>query len=80
MSLLAHYQYLSKGDIISCSKESIKALTNPSASCTVDRVMVINPENSSFTLEEIKEITKFVKSLNKNHGNKSPNKVHSTGV
>jgi len=75
MSLLAHYQYLSKGDIIPCSKESIKALTNPSASCTVDRVMVINPQNSSFTLEEIKEITKFVKSLKNKNNERTSNNI-----
>ena len=65
MSILAFYKYLGKGKIKPVAKEALDQITNPSAMCTVNRIMVIQSFNQSFTLEEVKEITEFVKSLNK---------------
>lgn len=74
MSVVAIYKYLGKGKIKQVAKEDVKEITNPSAVCTVDRVMVLQSFNQSFKLEEVKEIAEFVKSLKKKkNGNKSTN-------
>lgn len=65
MSIIAFYKYLGKGKIKPVAKEEVKDITNPSAICTVDRVMVLQSFNQSFKLEEVKEITEFVQSLKK---------------
>lgn len=63
MSIVAFYKYLSKGKIISVAKEAVQEITNPSAICTVDKVMVLQNFNQTFKLEEVKEITEFVQTL-----------------
>lgn len=74
MSIIAFYKYFGKGKIKPIAKEELKDITNPSAICTVDRVMVLQSFNQSFTLEEVKEITEFVQSLKKKeHEDKSSN-------
>lgn len=81
MSIVAFYKYLGKGKIKRVAKEDVKEITNPSAICTVDRVMVLQSFNQSFKLEEVKEITEFVQSLKKEkHEDKSPNSISSSGV
>ena len=81
MSIVAFYKYLGKGKIKPVAKESLDIITNPSAICTVDRVMVLQTFNQSFTLEEVREITEFVQSLKKKKDeNKSPNFFSSSGV
>ena len=65
MSIIAFYRYLGKGKIKQVAKEDVKDITNPSAICTVDRVMILQTFNQSFKLEEVKEITEFVQSLKK---------------
>jgi len=64
MSLVVYYQF-SEGEFTPCTAQMVKTLNNPGAVCTVDRVMVINPKNSSFSIEESEKIIEFVKSLNK---------------
>lgn len=81
MSVKAFYRYFGKGKIKLVAKEDVKDITNPSAICTVDRVMVLQTFNQSFKLEEVKEITEFVKSLkNESNENKSTNSISSSGV
>lgn len=81
MSIVAFYKYLGKGKIKPVAKEAIDVITNPSAICTVNRVMVLQSFNQSFTLDEVKEITEFVQSLNKKKDeNKSTNNISSSGV
>lgn len=81
MSIIAFYKYLGAGKIKAVAKEDVKEITNPGAICTVDRVMVLQSFNQSFKLEEVKEITEFVKSLKKKFNeNKSPNSISSSGV
>jgi hypothetical protein len=81
MSIIAFYKYLGKGKIKPVSKEAIDIITNPSAICTVDRVMVLQSFNQSFKLEEVKEITEFVQSLKKKEDeNKSTNHISTSGV
>jgi hypothetical protein len=81
MSIVAVYKYLGKGKIKRVAKENVKEITNPSAICTVDKVMVLQSFNQKFTLEEVKEITEFVQSLKKKEDeNKSPNSHSITGV
>jgi hypothetical protein len=65
MSIVAFYKYLGKGKIKPVAKEAVAEITNPSAICTVDRVMVLQSFNQTFTLAEVKEITEFVQSLKK---------------
>ena len=60
MSILAFYTYEGKGKIIPADSTVVKALVNPGAICTVDRVMVIKTSDTSFTLEEVKEVIEFV--------------------
>lgn len=64
MSILAFYTYEGKGKILPTNntavKALVKALVNPGAICTVDRVMVIKTSDTSFTLEEAKEVIEFV--------------------
>ena len=60
MSILAFYTYEGKGKIIPADSTVVKALVNPGAICTVDRVMVIKTSDDSFTLEEAKEVIEFV--------------------
>ena len=60
MSILAFYTYEGKGKIIPADSTVVKALVNPGAICTVDRVMVIKTSDASFTLEEAKEVIEFV--------------------
>jgi acyl CoA:acetate/3-ketoacid CoA transferase beta subunit len=81
MSIIAFYKYLGKGKIKPVAKEDVKDITNPSAICTVNRIMVLQSFNQSFTLEEVKEITEFVQSLNKKKDeNKSSNCNNTSGV
>ena len=81
MSILAFYKYLGKGKIKPVAKEALDQITNPSAMCTVNRIMVIQSFNQSFTLEEVKEITEFVQSLKKKKDeNKSSNPSSTTRV
>lgn len=81
MSIVAFYKYLGKGKIKPVAKEALDQITNPSAVCTVDRIMVLQSFNQSFTLAEVKEITEFVQSLNKKKDeNKSTNHSSTTGV
>ena len=54
MSILAFYTYEGKGEILPTNNTVVKALVNPGAICTVDRVMVIKTSDTSFTLEEAK--------------------------
>ena len=60
MSILAFYTYEGKGKILLTNNTVVKALVNPGAICTVDRVMVIKTSDTSFTLEEAKEVIEFV--------------------
>ena len=60
MSILAFYTYEGKGKIIPADSTVVKALVNPGAICTVDRIMVIKTSDTSFTLEEVKEVIEFV--------------------
>ena len=60
MSILAFYTYEGKGKILPTNNTVVKALVNPGAICTVDRVMVIKTSDDSFTLEETKEVIEFV--------------------
>lgn len=60
MSLLSYYQYLGKGKIRPVDIDTIRALRNPGAICTIDRHMVINSFDKTFTLEEVKEIVEFI--------------------
>ena len=60
MSILAFYTYEGKGEILPTNNTVVKALVNPGAICTVDRVMVIKTSDASFTLEEAKEVIEFV--------------------
>ena len=73
MSILAFYTYEGKGKIIPADSTVVKALVNPGAICTVDRVMVIKTSDTSFTLEEAKEVIEFVEQ-EKNELWKSTNK------
>ena len=73
MSILAFYTYEGKGKIIPADSSVVKALVNPGAICTVDRVMVIKTSDTSFTLEEAKEVIEFVEQ-EKNELWKSTNK------
>jgi acyl CoA:acetate/3-ketoacid CoA transferase beta subunit len=81
MSVVSFYKYLGLGKIKRVAKEDVKEITNPSAVCTVDRVMVLQSFNQSFTLEQVKEITEFVKSLKKKKDeNKSTNSISTSGI
>ena len=60
MSILAFYTYEGKGKILPADSTVVKALVNPGAICTVDRVMVIKTSDTSFTLEEVKEVIEIV--------------------
>ena len=60
MSILAFYTYEGKGKILPTNNTVVKTLVNPGAICTVDRVMVIKTSDTSFTLEESKEVIEFV--------------------
>jgi dUTPase len=60
MSLLKYYQYLGKNEITLVDPNTIKTLSNPGAICTVERHIVINLLNTTFTLEQVKEIVEFV--------------------
>lgn len=73
MSLLNYYQYLGKGEIKPVDPDTVRGLTNPGAICTVERHMVINTLNKTFTLEEVKEIVEFVIEKIKKDENKSSN-------
>lgn len=68
MSILAFYSYEGVGQITPLNTDQalgITVISNPSAMCTIDRIMVVNLKDKTFTLDEVKEITKFVKSLKK---------------
>ena len=60
MSILAFYTYEGKGKILPTNNTVVKTLVNQGAICTVDRVMVIITSDTSFTLEEVKEVIEFV--------------------
>ncbi len=60
MSMLTYYKYLGKGKIKPIDIDKVKKLSNPGAICTVQKHMVINTFNKTFTLEEVKEIVEFV--------------------
>lgn len=60
MSLLTYYQYLGSGKIKPVDIDTIERITNPGAVCTIQQHMVINVFNTTFSLEEIKEIVEFV--------------------
>jgi hypothetical protein len=80
MSIVAFYKYLGAGKIKPVAKEAVGEITNPSAICTVDRVMVLQNFNQTFTFAEVKEITEFVKSLKLKHEDKSTNCISTSGV
>jgi hypothetical protein len=71
MSLLSYYQYLGKGKIRPVDIDTIKKLTNLRAICTIQEHMIINSFNTSFTLEEVKEIVEFVNKKIEKDENKS---------
>ena len=78
--MLAYYQYLGKGKIRPVDIDTVKSLTNPGAICTIQQHMVINTFNKSFTLEQVKEIVKFVTLKIEKDENKSTNSNSTTRV
>ena len=70
MSLLTYYQYLGSGKIKPVDIDTIERITNPGAVCTIQQHMVINVFNTTFSLEEIKEIVEFVNQKIKKDENK----------
>jgi hypothetical protein len=60
MSILAVYSYFGKDNIVLSDKSLLKPLTNPGAIHTISRIMVVNPLNTTFTLEQVEEIKNFV--------------------
>ncbi len=80
MSLINYYQYLGEGRIRPVDIDTIKGLTNPGAICTVEKHMVINPYDLSFTMKEVREIIEYIQTKIKKDENKSTDSSSTPGV